>query len=70
MKLRMNNTVEFSKWLAEEDIDVTSPNLDMEDFGSFLEKMRAKNKVLGKWENYCFLLVYAVIFLVFWELLA
>lgn len=44
MKLRMNNSVEFSKWLAEEEIDITSPNLDIEDFGSFLEKMRAKNK--------------------------
>jgi len=43
MKLRMNNSVEFSKWLAEEQIDVTSPNLDVEDFDAFLEKVKAKS---------------------------
>ena len=39
----MNNSVEFSKWLAEEQIDVTSPNLDVEDFDAFLEKAKAKS---------------------------
>jgi hypothetical protein len=43
MKLRMNNSVEFSKWLAEENIDVTSPTLDVEDFDNFLEQVKAKS---------------------------
>ena len=43
MKLRMNNSVEFSKWLAEEKIDVTSPTLDVEDFDNFLEQVKAKS---------------------------
>ena len=50
MKLRMNNTVEFSKWLAEEEIDITSPNLDVEDFDAFLEKVKAKS---AKKQSHC-----------------
>lgn len=37
------DSVEFSKWLSEENIDITSPELDIEDFESFLEKVRSKS---------------------------
>ena len=43
MKIRLNNTREFSQWLAEEKVDITSPNLDIEDFDAFLEKVKAKS---------------------------
>ncbi|XP_057308715.1 uncharacterized protein LOC130647022 [Hydractinia symbiolongicarpus] len=40
---RTLDSVEFSKWLSEEKIDITSPELDVEDFDAFLEKVKAKS---------------------------
>jgi len=40
--MRTFDSVDFSKWLSEENIDVTSPDFDIEDFDSFLEKMKAR----------------------------
>ena len=66
MKIRLNNTREFSQWLAEEKIDITSPNLDIEDFDAFLEKVKAKsakNKAhsmynIGRTEYILFIIVF------------
>lgn len=41
--MRTFDSFEFSKWLSQEKIDVTSPEVDMEDFDSFLEKVKAKS---------------------------
>eukprot|EP00795_Rhopilema_esculentum_P008223 gene8223-14160_t len=34
---------EFTSWLSQENLEVNSPELDVEDFDSFLEKVKARS---------------------------
>ncbi|XP_047145042.1 uncharacterized protein LOC105848289 isoform X1 [Hydra vulgaris] len=45
------NSVQFAKWLSEENIDVTSPDFDLEDFDDFLEKANTKSAQNNGYEN-------------------
>lgn len=40
---RIFDSEEFTSWLSQENLEITSPELDVEDFDTFLEKVKARS---------------------------
>eukprot|EP00794_Sanderia_malayensis_P011993 gene11992-13231_t len=40
---RAFDSEEFTTWLSQENLEITSPELDVEDFDTFLEKVKARS---------------------------